>query len=120
MVRTTFRERLDAVVYDYWPQLRALDARRFPNRAEVVADFLAAGFRLESVDSFAQPVAAGLADYRARLTHAPQSKFTQLTDAQFTRGLARMEAAAAAEAAAGGPRPVLERYDVAVFALPTP
>ncbi|MEW2219024.1 hypothetical protein AB0939_06850 [Streptomyces sp. NPDC006990] len=44
----------------------------------------------------------------------PQSKFTHLTDEEFHRGLVRLEAGARSEAL-DEPRPVLERYDVAVF-----
>ncbi|GGZ30305.1 hypothetical protein GCM10010387_24830 [Streptomyces inusitatus] len=117
VIRTTFRERLDAVVYDYWPQLRAGDELRFPGEEEVVADFVSAGFVPEETVSFAQPVTASLAAYHARLIGRPQSKFTRLTDEEFHRGLARLEAAARAEAT-DRPRPVLERYDVAVFSRP--
>lgn len=116
VVRTTFRERLDALVYDYWPRLRTVDERRFPGQDDVVGDFVCAGFALDEVVSFAQPVAADLAEYRARLTGRPQSKFTHLTDEEFDRGLARLTADARDETSSGGPRqPVLERYDVAVF-----
>ncbi|OIJ88971.1 hypothetical protein BIV25_35395 [Streptomyces sp. MUSC 14] len=114
VVRTTFRERLDALVYDYWPQLRAIDERRFPGEEEVVADFASAGFTLDEVTSFALPVAASLAEYHARLVSRPQSKFTHLTDEEFHQGLVRLKAAARSEAL-GESRPVLERYDVAVF-----
>lgn len=114
VVRTTFRERLDALVYDYWPQLRAIDERRFPGEEEVVADFVSAGLTLDEVTSFAQPVATSLAEYHARLVSRPQSKFTHLTDEEFHQGLVRLKAAARSEAL-GESRPVLERYDVAVF-----
>ncbi|SFF91368.1 hypothetical protein SAMN05216251_1376 [Actinacidiphila alni] len=114
VVRTTFRERLDALVYDFWPQLRAIDERRFPGEEEMVCDFVSAGFTLDEVTSFTQPVAANLVEYQARLVSRPQSKFTHLTDEEFHRGLDRLEAAARSEAL-GEPRPVLERYDVAVF-----
>ncbi|MDI3406896.1 class I SAM-dependent methyltransferase [Streptomyces cavernicola] len=117
LVRTTFRERLDAVVYDHWPRLRAVDERRFPSEEEVVADFASAGLTLETVTSFAQPVAANLHEYHARLTGRPQSKFTHLTDEEFHRGLDQLDAAARDEAL-HTPRPVLERYDVAVFSRP--
>ncbi|PZT77945.1 class I SAM-dependent methyltransferase [Streptomyces sp. AC1-42W] len=116
VVRTTFRERLDALVYDFWPRLRAIDERRFPSEGEVVGDFVAAGLTLDEVTSFAQPVAANLAEYHARLVSRPQSKFTHLTDEEFHRGLVRLKAEAEAQSEAlGEPRPVLERYDVAVF-----
>ncbi|MEV3988508.1 methyltransferase domain-containing protein [Streptomyces sp. NPDC049837] len=113
IVRTTFRERLDALVYDYWPQLRGIDERRFPGRQEVIDDFLTAGFALEEVTSLAQPVTAGLRDFHTRLAARPQSKFTHLTAAQFEDGLQRLAAAARTEPSP--PLPVLERYDVAVF-----
>jgi hypothetical protein len=102
------------VVYDYWPQLRASDERRFPSEEEVVADFVSAGLSLEEVISFAQPVTVSLTEYHARLINRPQSKFTHLTDAEFRQGLTRLETAARNEAL-DTPRPVLERYDVAVF-----
>lgn len=42
----------------------------------------------------------------------PQSKFGQLSDAQWHSGLARLDAVIAAGANAG---PVIERYDVLIF-----
>jgi ubiquinone/menaquinone biosynthesis C-methylase UbiE len=115
IVRTTFREQLDAVVYEYWPRLRAVDERRFPGEQEVIDDFVAAGFALESVTSFAQPVTASLRDFHARLVTRPQSKFNYLSTEQFQEGLARLAAAAQSEPL-DKPVPVDERYDVAVFA----
>ncbi|MFF5393362.1 class I SAM-dependent methyltransferase [Streptomyces sp. NPDC013012] len=114
VIRTTFRERLDALVYDFWPQLQAIDEQRFPGEEEVVGDFVSVGFTLDEVTSFAQPVATNLAEYHARLVSRPQSKFTHLTNEEFHRGLVRLEATARSEAL-GEPRPVLERYDVVVL-----
>ncbi|MFE1772732.1 class I SAM-dependent methyltransferase [Streptomyces sp. NPDC059008] len=114
IIRTTFRERLDAVVYDYWPQLRSADERRFPGEAELLADFATAGFAVREVASFAQPVTASLRDYHSRLIHRPQSKFASLTPEQFHEGLQRLAAAARAEPVEQQV-PVIERYDVAVF-----
>ncbi|WP_165436214.1 class I SAM-dependent methyltransferase [Amycolatopsis suaedae] len=108
VVRTTFRERLDALVYDYWPRLREIDSRRFPSRDEVVADLTAAGLSLTRETSFAQPVAADLREYRARMATAPLSKFAHLSPAEFADGLARMDRA-------GSRQPVEERYDVVAF-----
>lgn len=36
VVRTTVRERLDALVYDYWPRLREMDQARFPSAGMIV------------------------------------------------------------------------------------
>jgi len=114
VIRTTFRENLDALVYHYWPLLRPSDARRFPARQEVLADFTAARFTVRQVTSFAQPVAASLRDYHTRMATRPQSKFTQLTSAQFQQGLRLLETDAAAEVSTQ-PTAVTERYDVAVL-----
>lgn len=114
IVRTTFRERLDAAVYDYWPTLRMADEQRFPSAEEVVADFSAGGFALVAIVSFAQPVTASLSEYHHRLVTRPQSKFDHLTPEEFREGLGRLEASAR-DAGIDHPRPVLERYDVAVF-----
>lgn len=115
VIRTTFRERLDALVYHYWPRLRNSDERRFPGREEVVADFAACGFALRQIDSLAQPVTASLREFHARMTTRPQSKFTRLTAAEYDEGLRRLAIDAAAEPE-DAPRPVRERYDIAVFA----
>ncbi|MFI0714322.1 class I SAM-dependent methyltransferase [Streptomyces inhibens] len=116
IIRTTFRERLDAVVYDYWPQLRTVDKQRFPSEQEVIADFVAAGFALQEVTSFAQPVTPSLREYHARIVSRPQSKFTCLTTEQFHEGLQRLAVQARSEPL-DQPVPVVERYDVAVFSL---
>lgn len=116
VIRTTFREQLDARVYDYWPRLREVDERRFPGRQEVLADFTACGFSVLEVTSFAQPVTTGLREYHARMATMPQSKFTHLTDVEFQSGLRRLEADAAAEPVTR-PCPVQERYDVVALAL---
>ncbi|MFG3510541.1 class I SAM-dependent methyltransferase [Streptomyces sp. NPDC047821] len=138
VVRTTFRERLDALVYHYWPRLRALDEERFPSEAEVVGAFTAAGLTLRTVTSFARPVTSGLREYHARMVSRPQSKFLRLTDAEFAAGLRRLAADARAEPETGpetgpeagpapglapgptrgpvrAPAPVEERYDVVVL-----
>ncbi|MFC1438896.1 class I SAM-dependent methyltransferase [Streptacidiphilus sp. N1-10] len=119
VIRTTFRERLDALVYDYWPALRDVDSERFPARQEVLSDFTACGFSVREEASFAQPVTSGLREYHARMATMPQSKFTHLTAAEFQSGLRRLEADAAAEPVTR-PRPVVERYDVVVLALVQP
>ncbi|MFE9662910.1 methyltransferase domain-containing protein [Streptomyces sp. NPDC005955] len=117
VVRTTFRDALDALVYDYWPRLRDLDERRFPSRDQVVRDFTGAGFTVHTVTSFAQPVTPSLGAYHARMTARPQSKFTRLTPAEFAHGL-RCLAADARNEPPNRPAPATERYDVAVFTAP--
>lgn len=112
VVRTTVRERLDALVYDYWPRLREMDQARFPSAHSVVTEFEAAGFTTTAVDSFAQPVQPGLRAYHDVLVSRPQSKFNVLGRVEFAAGLARLRHDADAQTA---PREVRERYDVLVF-----
>ncbi|TJZ57571.1 methyltransferase domain-containing protein [Streptomyces piniterrae] len=114
VIRTTFRERLDALVYDYWPRLRELDEQRFPSKSQVLGDFEAAGFTVRTVTSFARPAATSLHEYYARMTSQPQSKFAQLTPADFQDGLRRLEADARS-GSRSRPAPVVERYDLAVL-----
>lgn len=120
VIRTTFRERLDADVYSYWPQALEADLRRFPRRDEVVADFATAGFRVRAETSLSLPVAQSLGEYRDRLATRPQSKLAQLSDEEFQAGLRRLtvaaEAAEASDAAGSEGSAVSERYDVLVLA----
>jgi ubiquinone/menaquinone biosynthesis C-methylase UbiE len=116
VIRTTFRENLDSLVYQYWPLLRHSDAQRFPPRQEVLADFTAAGFVVRHVTSFAQPVVASLRDYHTRMATRPQSKFIHLTNSEFQEGLQLLENDTAVEVPTQ-PTAVAERYDVAVLAL---
>lgn len=91
VIRTTVRERLDAPVYRYWPQLLASDALRFPTEGELLADFGAAGFAVHQVRSYAQPVAADLRSWREQVAGRAQSKFLALSGEQFAAGLARLD-----------------------------
>ena len=113
VVRTTVRERLDSIVYEYWPELHALDAGRFPSESEIITDFTAAGLRATNVLSFSQPVQPSLQAWRDAVRRRPQSKFGQLTDVQFRSGLMRLDREIAA---GGGAEAVSERYDVLIFA----
>jgi SAM-dependent methyltransferase len=116
VIRTTFNDRLDALLYDYWPWLREVDARRFPGEQEVRADFAEAGFSVTASVSFAQPVTASLREYHSRMTTRPQSKFSRLTSDQFSSGLGHLATDASNEAPSR-PRPVLECYDVVALSL---
>ena len=112
-VRTTVRERLDALVCDYWPRLLESDAARFPALAEVVAEFTGAGFVTLAVQSFAQPVQPSLRAHHDAMASRPQSKFGQLDADEFAAGLARLHRDAQCPV---GAAEVQERYDVLAFA----
>jgi hypothetical protein len=57
-------------------------------------------------------VQPSLHDYHDAIASRPQSKFAQLSETEFTAGLARLHAAADAELQ---PTAVQERYDVLAF-----
>jgi len=86
-------------------------------QCEALEDFAAAGFAVRTVTSFACPVTASLREYHACMTSQPQSKFTQLTAAEFWEGLRRLKADTQVEPMTC-PVLVTERYDVVV--LPSP
>jgi hypothetical protein len=115
VIRTTFRDQLDALVYSYWPRLRGIDTGRFPGRDEVIGEFAGAGLGWPACGLFAQPVTASPREYSDRMATRPQSKFGYLTPAQFAAGLRQLRLDASAEPA-GAPEPVRERYDILVLA----
>ena len=116
VVRTTVRERLDSLVYDYWPQLLARDLTRFPSADDVIADFEQAGFVNSAVESYAQPVHTHLAAFHDAMALRPQSKFRFLSEQEFSAGLLALRRDVDAQPASG--RGMAERYDLLVFAKP--
>lgn len=109
VIRATLRERLDALVYHYWPQLRGFDVRRFPSLEELEPEFSAGRFSLVDVRSFSQPVYESRRAYHVALSLRPQSKFLSLAAHEFEAGLAALWRDAVAEPS---PTPIEERYDV--------
>jgi NAD(P)-dependent dehydrogenase (short-subunit alcohol dehydrogenase family) len=105
-------EVLDALVYEYFPGLREIDARRFAGREELVAEFRAGGFAPKAETSFAQPVASTLREFREKVALRAQSKFAHLSEEDFREGMSRLDRMVRAEQS---PAPVSERYDVLVF-----
>ena len=59
-------------------------------------------------------MSASLAEFHGRISTRPQSKFSQLTDAEFEEGLRRLRVDVAAEPTRAA-QIVRERYDVLVF-----
>lgn len=78
-------------------------------------DFGDCGLALDVVDSFAQPVAVSLAEFRDRIALRPMSKFVYLDDTEFTEGMDRIGHDIQRNVVVG---PILEGYDLLVFAVP--
>jgi len=99
LIRSAFPERTEHItVLRYFPEARRrMDA--FPSLACVAEAFAGAGFALLEASEVSQVSAADLADFRARVVagrHADTLLVT-LDDAQFARGLARLDDAVAAD-----------------------
>lgn len=99
LIRSAFPERADDItLLRYFPEARRrMDA--FPSVARVTGAFAGAGFALLEASEVPQVSAADLADFRARVVagrHADTLLVT-LDDAELDRGLARLDAAVAAD-----------------------
>jgi ubiquinone/menaquinone biosynthesis C-methylase UbiE len=112
VIRTTLRDRLDGLVYRYWPQLHDSDRERFPSLGDLRSAFANSGFDLLDVTSFAQPVHPDLSAYHDVMAARPQAKFASLTDPEFRTGLDHLRADAQVDTTGA---PIAERYDVVVF-----
>jgi len=97
---------------EFFPESRALDARRMPSRTGLRALFMAAGFSEAAQRTVEQRMSDGPEDYRERVRARSFSSLQQIPDDAFARGLARFEAWSAALPTGV---PMHEPVDVFVF-----
>jgi ubiquinone/menaquinone biosynthesis C-methylase UbiE len=104
-------------IYDWFEPARALDLARYRPTVEIRAALAAAGFaRAETFVVMHRPASRTFAQLEAegRLDKGWTSQLTQLTDAEFAAGVARLRAAAAAVAARG--EELVLRADLRLYA----
>jgi hypothetical protein len=101
-------------LFTFWPGARAILARA-PTVQAARATFTAAGFRFQRLEQIADQSSASLREAYDRARVRADSLFRLLPGAEFTRGLAALERAAAAETT---PTPVIRRLDLLVFQAP--
>jgi ubiquinone/menaquinone biosynthesis C-methylase UbiE len=113
VVRSAFRESLpDVPFFEWFPAALALDERRMPARADVIALFDANGFEVVASEVVWQETSPSLRVYYERLKLRAISTLELLPDDEFAAGLGRLRQAAEREK---DPRPVTAPVDLLVL-----
>jgi SAM-dependent methyltransferase len=113
VLRNGTRDTLDDLLFlRFFPESRALDARRMPARATLVATFRRHGFASRGHRTVWQKFAATPADYLDRISRRGLSSLQLIPDDAFAAGLRGLEAHCRA---ARPDEPVYEPVDLFVF-----
>ena len=113
VVRGAFRESLAEVPFFEWfPTALAIDEKRMPARADVIALFEPHGFEVIASEVVWQETSPSLRVYYERLKLRAISTLELLPDHEFDEGVARMRLAAEQERP---PQPVTAPVDLLVF-----
>jgi SAM-dependent methyltransferase len=114
MVRGTFKTTTGLVPWGrYFPEAVRIATELFPTLEEVSAVFSGAGLHPGAHDVIWQTTAASMSELAARIRLRADSTLELLTEDEFAAGMARLDAAAAAETS---PVPVREALELVVFA----
>jgi SAM-dependent methyltransferase len=114
MLRGTFEATCPLIPWGpYFPEAIRIATERFPTLEDITAVFGAAGLHRRAHDIVWQTTAGSMSELAARVQLRADSTLELLTIEQFAAGLARLEAAAAAETS---PVPVREAIELVVFA----
>jgi SAM-dependent methyltransferase len=114
MLRGTFEATCPLIPWGpYFPEAIRIATDRFPTLAEITAVFGAAGVHRRAHDIIWQTTAGSMNELAARVRLRADSTLELLSIDEFAAGLARLEAAAAAETT---PAPVREAIELVVFA----
>jgi SAM-dependent methyltransferase len=114
LIRSSFPGRHEHItLFRFFPGAGKI-AEKFPSVEETVDAFTAAGFAMEALESVPQVSAPSLRAFaeRVRVGRHADSTLAPLGDAEFARGLARLEKAVAGETT---PTPVVDRLDLLVL-----
>ena len=101
----------DPLVFRFFPGARRL-AETFPTIEDIVAAFTSAGFKTEALDPVEQVSAPSLRVFRDRVRIRADSTLEPLSDEEFARGMASLDAVVAEETTA---TPVIGRLDLLVL-----
>lgn len=112
-LRAGTREQIGQVPYmAFFPRAREISARVLQSRDEIEAAFWSAGFRRVAQEVIMSQTAASWGEYAYRVSLRADSILTQLSDAEFSDGIARLETRVSRRNAEG---PVVEPVDFFVF-----
>ncbi|TAK67472.1 MAG: class I SAM-dependent methyltransferase [Dehalococcoidia bacterium] len=112
LIRSAFPGRTDHLEIVRWfpGARRVIDT--FPSIEETAATFATAGFAIELVTDVPQTSAPGLRVFAERARRRADTTLLGISDDEFAEGLARLEAAAAAELE---PQPIVDRITLFVL-----
>jgi ubiquinone/menaquinone biosynthesis C-methylase UbiE len=97
LIRSSFPGRHDGItLFRFFPEASRV-AATFPSVESTVTAFGTAGFAFESLQAVPQVTAPNLATTRERILLRADTTLQGLADAEFERGLARLDAAIAAD-----------------------
>ncbi|MFG1956293.1 class I SAM-dependent methyltransferase [Nonomuraea sp. NPDC049028] len=114
LIRNAFADRSPNPLWHRWfPRARTIEEEVFPTVAEVAAAFATVNLRPVALTSVRHRLAAGRADYAARLRLRASSIFDHMTEREITEGFAALDADLATRPDAG---PVEEDCDLLVLA----
>jgi len=112
-IRNQFSDRFpDIDWHEHFPSARRIEMQMFPSTGEVEAPFAEVGLKRIDLVSFDEEFHDSRRDLAERLKHRAISTFEHLDEAEIVEGLARLDAAAAAETT---PQPVIARSDLMVL-----
>ena len=112
-IRNQFSDRFpDIDWHEHFPSARQIEMEMFPSTAEVEAPFADVGLKRIDLVSLDEQFHDSRRDLAERLKHRAISTFEHLDEAEIVEGLARLDAAAAAETT---PQPVIARSDLMVL-----
>ena len=116
LIRQAFPDRPEPGprLFTFWPAARAILARA-PTVQATIATFTDAGFILQGLEQVSDQSSASLKEAYDRARGRADSLLRLLPDADFFKGLAALERAAAAETT---PTPVIRRLDLLVLQAP--
>ncbi|HEX4539467.1 MAG TPA: class I SAM-dependent methyltransferase [Acidimicrobiales bacterium] len=114
LLRGTFEATCPLIPWaPYFPEAIRIATERFPTLEEITAAFDAAGLHRRAHDIIWQTTAGSMGELAERVRLRADSTLELLTIDEFAAGLARLEAAAAAETS---PVPVREAIELVAFA----
>jgi ubiquinone/menaquinone biosynthesis C-methylase UbiE len=115
LIRGAFAGRLgEMTLFDYFPEAK-LVCEEFPTLSETVENFIAWGFDFETVRPVVQQTCSSLKEFASRTRLRADTTLILLTDEEFLRRQAALEAAAARETQ---PSPVIDTLDLVVLRKP--
>ncbi len=112
VLRTCFRETVEAPYHAYFPQVRELDVSILPAKTDVLFAMEEAELTQRTHTIVRQRMDSSFKDYAGRIAQRAMSPMRMISDDEFERGMEALRAAADLETT---PTPVYENIDLLSF-----